>query len=164
MWIERRIEEYGFVEGFEFFPKLGKTPKGSKGGRPTIEYYLSISMAQELCILDNTEIGKAIRLYLLQMLNNKNNPLSVLEGLPFLTVNQRIMYSYRAVQRLLGYSIKSSLSNVRKKYESQLYIQERVAYITEEYALLMISRANARDVGSKTLIAPAVITNQLSLF
>lgn len=83
-WIERRIQEYGFEEGLEFYSKLSKNKPGR--GRSSIEYSLSISMAQELCILDNSEIGKAIRLYLLKMLNEKNNPLSILDGLPFLTV------------------------------------------------------------------------------
>jgi phage anti-repressor protein len=164
MWIERRIEEYGFEEGLEFFPNLGKTSKGSKGGRPTLEYQLSISMAQELCILDNSEIGKSIRLYLLQLLNEKNNPLSTLNDLPFLTVHGRKMYCYRAVQRMLGFSVKSSINNVRRRYASQLYIFERIAYVTEEYVRLMFSRAAVRNEVNMCIKAPAVVTNQLALF
>jgi len=164
MWIERRIEEYGFEEGLEFFPNLGKTSKGSKGGRPTLEYQLSISMAQELCILDNSEIGKSIRLYLLQLLNEKNNPLSALEGVPFLTVNGRKLYCYRAIQRMLGFSTKSSINNVRRRFASQLYIFERIAYITEEYVRLMFSRAAVRNESKLCIAAPEVVTNQLALF
>jgi anti-repressor protein len=163
-WIERRIEEFDFQEGLEFYSNLSKTSKGSKGGRPTIEYQLTISMAQELCILDNSEIGKSIRLYLLQLLNEKNNPLSVLEGVPFLTVNGRKLYCYREIQRLLGFSTKSSINNVRRRFASQLYIFERIAYITEEYVRLMFSRAAVRIESKLCIAAPEVITNQLSIF
>lgn len=65
---------------------------------------------------------------------------------------------------MIGYSTKSSISNVRRKYANQLFIQERTAYVTEEYAMLMISRAKARDLATTTLVAPPVVTNQLTMF
>lgn len=164
MWMERRIQEYDFKEGLEFFPNLGKTSKGSKGGRPTIEYQLTTIMAQELCLLDNSEFGKAIRLYLLHNLKNSQNKHHILEALAYLVMNGRKLYDYRELQRLLGFSVKSSISNVRRKYADQLYMQGRTAWVSEEYALLMISRAETRDAATRTLTVPAVVTNQLKMF
>jgi phage anti-repressor protein len=163
-WITRRIEEYDFKEGLEFYPNLAKTSKGSKGGRPTIEYQLTTIMAQELCLLDNSEFGKAIRLYLLQNLKDSQNKHHILDGLAYLVVGGRKLYHYRELQRLLNYSTKSSISNVRRKYADQLFMQGREAYVSEEYALLMIARAEARDVATRTLIVPAVVSNQLNMF
>lgn len=163
-WMERRIQEYEFEEGIEFFPILGKTSKNSKGGRPSIEYQLTTSMAQELCILDNSPVGKALRLYLLQCLKNSQNKHAILNDLSYLMVSGRKLYHYRTLQRLLGFSTKSSISNVRRCYSSQLFFQGREAYVTEDYALLMILRAETRTVAQKTLVAPEVVSNQLNLF
>lgn len=162
-WINRRIEEYDFEEGLEFYSNLSKTPKNSKGGRPSIEYQLTTSMAQELCILDNSPIGKAIRLYLLQTLKNSQNKHHILDGLAYLVLNGRKLYDYRELQRLLNFSTKSSISNVRRKYADQLFMQGRTAFVSEEYAILMIIRAEARDAAARTLTVPAVVTNQLAL-
>ena len=159
-WIQRRIEEYGFQEGLDFYPNLTK----SSFGRPSIEYQLTTIMAQELCVLDNSEFGKAIRLYLLQTLKNSQNKHHILEGLAYLVMNGRKLYHYRELQRLLNYSTKSSISNIRRKYADQLFMQGREAYVSEEYALLMIARAEARDVATRTLIVPAVVANQLKMF
>jgi anti-repressor protein len=163
-WLSRRIEEYGFQEGLEFRSNLSITSKGSKGGRPRIDYELTTIMAQELCLLDNSIIGKTIRLYLLQDLNDSQNKHHILEALAYLVMNGRKLYDYRELQRLLGFSTKSSISNVRRKYADQLYMQGRTAWVSEEYALLMISRAETRDAAVRTLTVPAVITNQLKMF
>lgn len=65
-WIPDRIEQYGFIEGEDFFPVSEKTPKGSKGGRPTIDYHLTLDMAKELAMIENNEIGRAVRRYFIR--------------------------------------------------------------------------------------------------
>jgi phage anti-repressor protein len=57
MWISRIIEKYGFVNGKDFIPILGK----SIGGRKPISYHVTLDMAKHLCILDPSEIGMKIR-------------------------------------------------------------------------------------------------------
>ncbi|MBD5585302.1 MAG: hypothetical protein HDQ88_09490 [Clostridia bacterium] len=61
-WIKDRIEKFNFIEGKEFSPVLGKTSNPS-GGRPTIEYEITIGMAKELCMVENNDQGKKIRRY-----------------------------------------------------------------------------------------------------
>lgn len=159
-WIQRRIDEYGFQEGLDFYPNLTK----SSFGRPTIEYQLTTIMAQELCVLDNSSFGKAIRLYLLKILNESQDKSNIFKDIPYLTINGRKLYCYRSLQRLLGYSTKSSVSNVRRKYADHLHMHLNRAYVTEEYALLMQSRAEARNLAMKTLhLNPIILSNQLSL-
>lgn len=72
-WMRRRIEDYGFEEGLDyaifqggFSSNLRKTPKGSKGGRPAIDYHLTLDMAKELAMIENNEIGRAVRRYFIQ--------------------------------------------------------------------------------------------------
>ena len=40
--------------------------KKSKGGRPINEYYITIDMAKELCMVENNEIGKKLRRYFIE--------------------------------------------------------------------------------------------------
>ncbi|WP_338874926.1 antA/AntB antirepressor family protein [Spirosoma sp. SC4-14] len=67
-WIERRINEFGFVEGqdysslttLEVFPKNGKNPLG---GRPELDYALTLDMAKELSMVERNAKGKQARQY-----------------------------------------------------------------------------------------------------
>lgn len=62
-WITRMIE-YGFTEGVDFYSFLSKT---SNGGRPSIEYNLTISTAKEIAMLQRNEKGKQVRNYFIQV-------------------------------------------------------------------------------------------------
>ncbi len=62
-WMERAIEDYGFTEGLDYFPTMGKTT--SLGGRPTTEYDLTIDCAKELCLYGKSKKGKEYRKYLI---------------------------------------------------------------------------------------------------
>lgn len=64
-WIKERISKYGFTENqdFEVFTEFGENPNG---GRPTIEYALSIDMAKELAMVENNEKGRVIRKYFIE--------------------------------------------------------------------------------------------------
>lgn len=59
--MQRLIDDYGFEEGEDFLPNLGKT--SAKGGRPTKEYLLSLDVAKEIAMIGNTPKGKATRRY-----------------------------------------------------------------------------------------------------
>lgn len=60
-WMKYRIDQYGFTLGEDFSPILGKTPYG--GGRPAIEYTLTLDMAKELCMVENNDQGRKARKY-----------------------------------------------------------------------------------------------------
>lgn len=61
-WIKNRIKQYGFVENqdFEDFDNFVRNPQG---GRPAVEYALSIDMAKELSMVENNEKGRIARKY-----------------------------------------------------------------------------------------------------
>jgi anti-repressor protein len=63
-WIRYRIGQYGFLEGTEFFPILGKTSE--TGGRPATEYLLTIDVAKEIAMLENNEKGRQVRRYFIE--------------------------------------------------------------------------------------------------
>jgi len=61
-WIKGRVEKFGFVEETDFvvFTKSGEN---LKGGRPVIDYILTIDMAKQLSMVENNEKGRQIRKY-----------------------------------------------------------------------------------------------------
>jgi phage anti-repressor protein/phage antirepressor YoqD-like protein len=67
-WIKDRIFQYAFTENFDYrvFPKSGENPSG---GRPALEYALSLDMAKELCMVENNEAGRVARKYFIEAEN-----------------------------------------------------------------------------------------------
>lgn len=80
-WIKQRIERYKFVENEDFitfhnFVKRGNTNLGTR----ITEYYLTVDMAKELCMVENNDTGRKIRKYFIevekryrQIINNPSN-------------------------------------------------------------------------------------------
>ena len=64
-WIKNRIEKYEFVENQDFI-KLHKKMENPNGGRPSHEYYVSVSMAKELAMVENNEKGSQARKYFIE--------------------------------------------------------------------------------------------------
>ena len=64
-WIQERITKYGFVENQDY-EVFKENLKNSNGGRPQIEYALSIDMAKELSMVENNEKGRLARKYFIE--------------------------------------------------------------------------------------------------
>lgn len=67
----KRMCEYGFSEGTDFYSFLSKT---SEGGRPSTDHQLTIQMAKELCMIQRTEVGKKFRQYFIEIEEKWNSP------------------------------------------------------------------------------------------
>lgn len=78
-WITDRIEKYDFVENLDYFitiPNSGNGIKAHKTGKiidsktgkvlPK-EYVLSVDMAKELAMVENSEVGKKVRKYFIRV-------------------------------------------------------------------------------------------------
>lgn len=64
-WIKDRISKYNLVENQDFlvFPNFGENPKG---GRPAIDYFLTLDIAKEISMAENNEKGKQARQYFIE--------------------------------------------------------------------------------------------------
>lgn len=62
-WVTRRINEYAFEDGKDFYSELSKT---SSSGRPSREYHISLDMAKELAMVERNEKGKQARQYFIE--------------------------------------------------------------------------------------------------
>ena len=75
-WWER-IEKASFKVEKDFFPKLEK----STGGRQATDFFISLDMAKEICMLQKNDIGKQFRQYFIEcekrLQEAKNKALSV---------------------------------------------------------------------------------------
>ena len=68
-WIKQRIEQYGFIENQEFF-RFNNFVKGDKNGcgnKSFIDFYITVDMAKELCMVENNHIGKQLRKYFIEV-------------------------------------------------------------------------------------------------
>lgn len=63
-WIKARIETYGFIENEDWV--IHKTMKNPAGGRPALDYHLSVEMAKELAMVENNDKGREIRRYFIE--------------------------------------------------------------------------------------------------
>ena len=84
-WINDRIEKYEFVENSDFIKRNNFVTVGNLK-RPQIDFYVTINMAKELCMVENNEIGRKIRKYFIEIekryrniLNNTNNTNSLID-------------------------------------------------------------------------------------
>lgn len=71
----RRMVEYGFSEGTDFYSFLSKS---IEGGRPSQDHQLTIEMAKEICMLQRNEKGKQARQYFIQLEKDWNSPEKVM--------------------------------------------------------------------------------------
>ena len=71
-----RMCEYGFIEGKDFYSKMSKTSE--LGGRPSKDAEISIDMAKQICMIQRTPEGKAVREYLIDLEKAWNTPEQVM--------------------------------------------------------------------------------------
>ncbi len=77
-WIRRRIENYQFEEGLDYYICLSKkSSKKGSGGSNRKDYLITKDMAKELAMLENNDIGKNVRKYFIQKEKEANQHIEV---------------------------------------------------------------------------------------
>ncbi|EBF6020490.1 phage antirepressor Ant [Campylobacter coli] len=99
-WINRRINHYDFIENQDYIIELVYTK-----GRPRKEYYITLDMAKELCMVENNEKGRQARRYFIECEKRLKN------------LEQEKMQKL-AFHQSLGY--KSQLKQQKEKYENKI--------------------------------------------
>lgn len=65
-WIKNRINEYEFAKDQDYVEVFLKNEKNPKGGRPSIDYHLTLDMAKELSMVERNEKGRQARRYFIE--------------------------------------------------------------------------------------------------
>ncbi|EAK6196807.1 phage antirepressor Ant [Campylobacter coli] len=99
-WIKNRISHYNFIENQDYIIELVYTK-----GRPRKEYYITLDMAKELCMVENNEKGRQARRYFIECEKRLKN------------LEQEKMQKL-AFHQSLGY--KSQLAQQKQKYENEI--------------------------------------------
>lgn len=138
-WFKNSIEFIGAIEGRDFNQKFSK----STGGRPSIEYDVSISCAKELCLTQRTEKSKKLRRWLISLSEQHDTGLAftapqiealmdLSKAMTLISIQKNVekkhfaiyndkysWHKYRAA--LLGYDTKDvikAMQQVNKKYRT----------------------------------------------
>lgn len=99
-WINRRINHYNFIENQDYIIEIVYTK-----GRPRKEYYVTLDMAKELCMVENNEKGRQARRYFIECEKRLKN----------LEAEQMQKLAFR---QSLGY--KSQLKQQKEHYENKI--------------------------------------------
>ncbi|EOA5032513.1 antA/AntB antirepressor family protein [Campylobacter jejuni] len=99
-WIKNRISHYNFIENQDYIIKIVYTK-----GRPRKEYYVTLGIAKELCMVENNEKGRQARRYFIECEKRLKN------------LEQEKMQKL-AFRQSLGY--KSQLAQQKQKYENEI--------------------------------------------
>ncbi|HEB8446576.1 TPA: antA/AntB antirepressor family protein [Campylobacter jejuni] len=99
-WIKNRINHYNFIENQDYIIELVYTK-----GRPRKEYYVTLDMAKELCMVENNEKGRQARRYFIDCEKRLKN------------LEQEKMQKL-AFRQSLGY--KSQLKQQKEHYENKI--------------------------------------------
>ncbi|GED14844.1 antA/AntB antirepressor family protein [Aneurinibacillus migulanus] len=126
-WIQRRIEKYGFEAGEDFFTIPGK----SQGGRPSVEYLLTMDTAKEISMVENNERGRQVRKYFIEMERRakevKNNVIPLDER----QVRMELLKSALEHEERLE-SVEQRLTEVTRKVEEQITLQHHEQYTLQK--------------------------------
>jgi toxin-antitoxin system, toxin component, bro family len=114
-WIERRIEEYGFVENQDFVCLSQNWETQRKDGQRGIavrkEYIISLDMAKELSMVERNEKGKLARLYFIEMEKKAKEPQQRL-----LPTNKRNQQQIELIELIRSHLLRGDVVSVAKEH------------------------------------------------
>lgn len=165
-WFPRRVEEYRFDEGKDYFTENQLLPKNGQkvSHRPRTEYFLTIDMAKEIAMVERTEVGKKIRNYFIEM--EKIAQQSIIKMPPSLNVYGKEALPYIEWLLLHQYSVTSGQYHRRiKKHPEQFYrTAEGKWYINREFAEALFQLRNGYQQLTKVQGLPQVVQLSLKLY
>lgn len=132
-WIKDRLAEYAFAEGEDFSVVTAPPIRGAGNRGKRTDYHLTLDTAKELAIVENNDIGRRIRRYLIALERQQKQaapalppPVSALDRQTRSRINRRALeLSHRAYetyrdQMLTCHLIKSNRVEIEEWLPPQL--------------------------------------------
>ncbi|EAK5854621.1 phage antirepressor Ant [Campylobacter coli] len=133
-WINRRINHYDFIENQDYIIELVYTK-----GRPRKEYYVTLDMAKELCMVENNEKGRQARRYFIECEKRlKNLEQEKMEKLAF---HQSLGYKSQLKQQKEHYENKIKALKYDLEHKKELSFKRKLS----EKELLELRKILAKD-------------------
>lgn len=135
-WIKNRINQYDFIENQDYIIKEVFT-----GRRPRKEYYVTLDMAKELCMVENNEKGRQARRYFIECEKRLKNIEA--EQMQKLAFRQSLGYKSQLKQQKEHYENKIKALKYDLENKKELSFKRKLS--KEE--LLELRKILARDYG-----------------
>ncbi|EPY7901908.1 antA/AntB antirepressor family protein [Campylobacter coli] len=135
-WIKNRINQYDFIENQDYIIKEVFT-----GRRPRKEYYVTLDMAKELCMVENNEKGRQARRYFIECEKRLKNIEA--EQMQKLAFHQSLGYKSQLKQQKEHYENKIKALKYDLEKKKQLSFKRKLS----EKELLELRKILARDYG-----------------
>ncbi len=162
-WIKQRIEHYKFLENQDFFTIHKFVKRGESNlGNKLIEYYLTVDMAKELCMVENNETGRKIRKYFIEVekryRNIVSNPTNIFDfmrlALDQIEKNENKIHKIEEIALNNKTEIENLKSMVDVKIKNNYCLASDIAEQLQLYSENKIPHANligaiARQMGYK---------------
>ncbi|EAI4336564.1 phage antirepressor Ant [Campylobacter jejuni] len=150
-WINERIENYDFIENQDYVIELVYTK-----GRPRKEYYITLDMAKELCMVENNEKGRQARRYFIEcekrlknLEQEKMQKLAFHQSLGYKSQLKQQKEHYENKIKALKYDLenKNKLSFKRKLSQKELLELRKI--LAKDYGILCIKEWEMSLVAEK---------------
>ena len=143
----KRMCEYGFIEGKDFIPKMEE----STGGRPCVDYMMTIDMAKQIAMIQRNEKGRQAREYFLQVEKAWNTPeLVFARALQMANRKLELQKTVIAEQKLMIEAKNQQLEEAKPKVIFADAVSDaRNAILMRDLAKLI--KQNGVDIGEKRL-------------
>ncbi|RZV13670.1 oxidoreductase [Aliarcobacter butzleri] len=77
-WIKTAIDNYDFIENNDFIViSQNCEAKNGSGGHNRKDYIVTLDMAKELCMVSNTDKGRKVRKYFIEVEKQANKPMTI---------------------------------------------------------------------------------------
>ncbi|EAH8527508.1 phage antirepressor Ant [Campylobacter coli] len=159
-WIKNRISHYNFIENQDYIIELVYTK-----GRPRKEYYVTLDMAKELCMVENNEKGRQARCYFIECEKRLKNLEQ--EKMQKLAFHQSLGYKSQLKQQKEHYEnkIKALKYDLEKKKElsfkrklSQKELLELRKILAKDYGILCIKEWEFEFLAEKIALESTKMT------
>jgi phage anti-repressor protein len=141
-WINRRIEDGGFLANEDFSPILTE----STGGRPSADHALKLDMAKELCMLERNARGKEARQYFIKLEKDWNSPEKVMARALFIASGQ-----IEQLKKELESAEKRAALREKSLTEAFRLLEGAAARIVKEVAQDPLPKENRRHYKAQKL-------------
>ncbi|WP_199879349.1 antA/AntB antirepressor family protein [Campylobacter coli] len=135
-WINRRISHYSFIENQDYIIKEVFT-----GRRPRKEYYVTLDMAKELCMVENNEKGRQARRYFIECEKCLKNLEQ--EEMQKLAFHQSLGYKSQLAQQKEHYENKIKALQYDLEHKNELSFKRKLS----QKELLELRKILAKDYG-----------------
>ncbi|ULO00201.1 antA/AntB antirepressor family protein [Campylobacter molothri] len=136
IWLERRILHYNFIKNQDYIIELVYTK-----GRPRKEYYVTLDMAKELCMVENNEKGRQARRYFIDCEKRLKNLEQ--EKIQKLAFRQSLGYKSQLKQQKEKYENKIKALQYDLEHKNELCFKRKLS----EKELLELRKILAKDYG-----------------